>query len=64
MSERVRGGQARNQPSGGPDDDLDVPGGLTVPDPVDVLKWSAVVFIACLEVLVLVAIVLAMFGVF
>jgi hypothetical protein len=34
------------------------------PDPMDVLKWSAVVFVCCLEILVVIAIVLAMFGVF
>jgi hypothetical protein len=31
---------------------------------MDVLKWSAVVFVCCLEILVVIAIVLAMFGVF
>jgi hypothetical protein len=39
-------------------------GGLTFPEPLDVLKWSAVVFGICLEILVVIAIVLAMFGVF
>jgi hypothetical protein len=32
--------------------------------PGEVLKWMAVVFVACLEVLIIIAIVLALFGVF
>jgi hypothetical protein len=31
---------------------------------MDVLKWSAVVFVVCLQVLTLIALVLMMFGVF
>jgi hypothetical protein len=39
-------------------------GRLILPEPMDVLKWSAVVFAVCLEILVVIGIVLAMFGVF
>jgi hypothetical protein len=34
------------------------------PSPMDVLKWSAVIFGVCLEILVVIAIVLAMFGIY
>jgi hypothetical protein len=35
-----------------------------MPRPADVLKWSLVVFAVCLEILVVIAIVLALFGVY
>lgn len=35
-----------------------------LPSPTDVLKWSAVVFAVALEVLIVISIVLAMFGVY
>lgn len=34
------------------------------PGPMDVLKWSLVVFGVCLEILIVIAIVLTLFGVY
>jgi hypothetical protein len=39
-------------------------GRLMLPEPMDVLKWSAVAFAICLEILVVIAIVLVLFGVY
>lgn len=39
-------------------------GDVRWPTPIEVLKWSGVIFVVCLQVLVVVAIILSMAGVF
>lgn len=38
--------------------------GLKIPSPADVLKWSLVAFAVCVEILIVVAVVLALFVAF